>query len=95
MCQKFNYALDEGVQNYKCYNAIIEFSKDLKYITITNRKPNENGTKYSTITDPREIEELKMREMLRKNETKLLGNQKEDKDFIHKKSSASCYVDDI
>ena len=58
MCQKYNYALDEGVQNYKCYQAIIQFSRDFKYITITNRKPNESGTKYAIVTDPKELESL-------------------------------------
>ena len=53
-CDKYNYALDEGIQNYKCYNGYIQLSKDFKYINIVNRKPNDT-VKYILEADPDQL----------------------------------------
>ena len=36
---KLNHSLQSFVQNASCFHMYIEFSRDCKYMTITNRKP--------------------------------------------------------
>jgi len=38
-CFKFNYSLDEAVQNFNNYEAYISLSEDHSQLIITNRKP--------------------------------------------------------
>ena len=38
-CFKFNYSLDEDVQNFNSYEAYIALSADHSQLIITNRKP--------------------------------------------------------
>ena len=59
---------------------------------IVNRKPIEDSnTFYLLTTDPDELERLKLRERLRKNDQVGTG----DEDFNIETSSTSCHVSDI
>lgn len=39
---KFNYQLEECLQNFTSYHMYLEFSKDAEYMLILNRKPVTN-----------------------------------------------------
>ena len=53
-CIKYNYSLDADTQNWSCFDAIINLSKDSKWIHITNLKPIVNN-EYILEADPRMI----------------------------------------
>ena len=40
MCLKYNYALDDIVQNFSNFEAAIRLSDDFERLIITNLKPN-------------------------------------------------------
>ena len=42
-CIKYNYSLEKGVQTMSSFEALIQVSRDLKYIKIINRKVNEQS----------------------------------------------------
>ena len=41
-CFKYNYSLDEDVQNFCQFEALMYLSHGGEYLNIINRKPNEN-----------------------------------------------------
>ena len=63
---KYNYSLNEEVQNFTSYHMFIEFDKSGEYINIINRIPIER-VKYIIEADPEIINET------RKSEYKLLA----------------------
>lgn len=57
ICYKYNYALEDIVQNFGSFPAIIEFNKRCDYIYIVNRKPRETE-KRDILTEPVVIEDI-------------------------------------
>ena len=53
-CFKYNYALDDFVQNYKCYSSYIHLNQELDYLTIITRKPKDDA-KYVIDVNPEEV----------------------------------------
>ena len=50
-CFKYNYALEEIVQNFSSFQGFIKLSQDGEYLNIINLKPNEK-LKYVLEADP-------------------------------------------
>ena len=79
MCQKFNYALDEIVQDFSSYPSIIEILNDGERLQIVNRKPIETSPRDDgTIMDP-----------------VMVNHIDDDPEFLQKLSSCSCDIEDI
>ena len=57
LCFKYNYSLEEIVQNFGSYQAIIEFNKKCDYLYIINRKPRETN-KRDILSDPPNIDDI-------------------------------------
>ena len=74
---KYNYSLNEEVQNFTSYHMFIEFDESGEYINIINRIPVER-IKYIKTADPEKIKDrrkteynlLAQLEMEKKNYTK-------------------------
>lgn len=80
---KYNYSLEDIVQNFPSYDGYLQLSHDGKELIITCKKPVDNQ-KYVLEADPNLVEEIKQEEL------------KVDKDdYKTSKSSASCYLDDV
>lgn len=41
-CQKYNYTLDDAIQNYTQFSSLLSISDDGSMIILTNIRPNEN-----------------------------------------------------
>jgi len=54
-CYKYNQSIDQSVQNFASYEAILELSKDGTRLNITNKKPIENP-KYVLESDPAQVQ---------------------------------------
>ena len=61
-CTKYNYSLEEIVQNFSTYEGFIQLSEDSKKLIITCKKPIDNQ-KYVLEADPNTIEEIKENEL--------------------------------
>jgi len=48
---KYNYSLEKNVQDLESYPALIELSKDYKYLTFITKR-DKNDTKYVLEADP-------------------------------------------
>ena len=84
-CCKYNYCLEEGIQNYKSQEAYLQVSKDYKYLYVVNRKPNIK----EVYVQGKHWEEVQQMKMYYKT------NRDEKRDYKEKISSASCYIEDI
>lgn len=73
-CVKYNYSLDDSVQNFTSYEATIELSKDFNELIITNRKPIANEV-YVLEADPLTVEKIKFQEQIVALEEQLLKYQ--------------------
>ena len=82
---KYNTSLDESVQNFCSYEAIIEVTNDGKSLNIYNKKPIDR-TEYTLEADP---EKLKIQKEAFKQSSK--GQIQ----YVISKSSTSCDVSDI
>lgn len=49
--KKYNYAIDDTVQNFSCFDGFLQLSEDEKYLIITNKKP-VNNPEYIVEADP-------------------------------------------
>jgi hypothetical protein len=57
-CFKYNYALDDVVQNFSNYDATIRLSDDYERLIITNLKPNPKDV-FTKQDDPEEVQKAK------------------------------------
>ena len=76
---KFNYQLEEWMQNFTSYHMFLEFSSDASAITILNRKPLRNDK----LDEERETDEDRDRDL------------EIDDDFKTVPSQSSCYLSEI
>ena len=60
-CVKYNYSLEDRVQNFTSYEATIELSRDFNELIITNHKPIANEV-YVLEADPMTVEKIKFQE---------------------------------
>ena len=78
----------------------IEYDKEDEYLRIVNRKPVDS-TMHVMQNDPSDIDKLrreeyiKLAELFKQKETYTHDQMDADPDFSHKRSSGSCYIDDI
>ena len=85
---KYNYSLEKECQNIESYPTLIELSKDFKYLTFINRKPNDQ-VKYILEADPEYIqlkrirEHKKMKKEMARMKKKNIDYQMYDPDFIN------------
>ena len=57
-CYKYNYNIDEKVQNFRQFEAYLSLSKDGTQLIITNMKPISNP-EYVLEADPNVVERLR------------------------------------
>jgi hypothetical protein len=62
-CVKYNYSLEEEVQNFSTFDGQIQLSDDAKFLYIFNRKPVANDL-YVDERDPEELQRVKMVEKI-------------------------------
>ena len=55
---KFNYSLQEVVQNFRSFHMFIEFDRTVKWLTIYNRKPVDH-TEHVLEADPETINQIR------------------------------------
>ena len=97
---KYNYALEDDVQNFTCFEAYIQIQEEGKYLQIVNRKPVEN-TEYILEADQsivKAVKDAKQVELkqLDENKKKYTNEQMdEDPEFNPTTASASTYIRDI
>ena len=51
---KYNYAVDDSVQNSSCFEAFLQLSEDEEFLMITNKKPDEDP-EYILEADPEAV----------------------------------------
>ena len=49
--KKYNYSIDDTVQNFSCFDSFLQLSEDEQYLIITNKKP-VNNPEYIYEADP-------------------------------------------
>lgn len=69
-CVKYNYSLDQEVQNFSCFEALIRLTPEFKTLEIFNMKQIPNH-KYVLESDPCELERMRIREQIVKIKVKL------------------------
>ena len=52
--KKYNYAIDDMVQNFSCFDAFLQLSEDEQHLIITNKKPVDNQ-EYILESDPEAV----------------------------------------
>lgn len=55
---KFNYSLQEVVQNFRSFHMFVEFDRTVKWLTIHNRKPVDH-TEHVLEADPETINQIR------------------------------------
>ena len=99
-CFKYNYSLENQVWGDQSYHALIELSKDYKYLTFITRRPIKE-VKYVLEADPeyfqqQKIEEYKkMHDKLCQKSNKRVDLEINNPYLNNKTSSASTCVSDI
>lgn len=88
-CQKYNYAMDEVVQNFCCYDGYIQLSTDEKELELWLKKPLESVA--TTRRGPLEEREPGDHQ----DQVPRQERAGEPVDYRHSKSSASCELSDI
>ena len=94
-CRKYNYNMDQKVQNFEHQQAFVKIEKNGKYLGLYNTKISEK-TNYILEADPAVIEEKK--DELKSMKKMKFGDDIEkdpDVSISHTLSSASCHIKNI
>ena len=75
-CLKYNYSLDDEVQNFSSFESTIRLSEDYKQILITNKKPVPADV-FVKEKDPKKVQRAKYISKLEQIEMKRGGKSEE------------------
>ena len=94
-CFKYNYALEEIVQNFSSFQGFIKLSQDGESLNIINLKPNEK-LKYVLEADPNIVKLEKKKFETEDQDVPSEYDEDDDQiELIEHLSSASCKVSEI
>ncbi len=91
-CVKYNYGLDETVQNFSNFHAYFHLSDDESEVLIFNKKPKENP-EYILEADPYEVKKKKDNLIDERGRKERYYNDPEQ--FTVKQSNASFKISDV